>query len=104
MANHPSSSSLDVQAVQKYSLSQSTLASSTSTSADAVLITKADLEGYVCSSDGNDNSGFELALIPKATKVMPVIARLSCLFMSLKDSGGLGPILWRLPAAEARAC
>lgn len=94
----------DGQAVQKYSQRQSTPASSTSTSVDEVLITKADLEGYICSGNENDNSGMVLTLVPKATRAMPMIAKLSCLFMSLKDSGGLGPILWRLPAAEARAC
>ncbi|PKI49096.1 hypothetical protein CRG98_030548, partial [Punica granatum] len=91
-------------AVQKYSKSQLSPTSSCSAPADAVLITKADLEGYVCSSDGNNNSGMELALVPNATKAMPMIARLSCLFMYLKDSGSLGPISWRLPAAEAHAC
>ncbi|KAK4753989.1 hypothetical protein SAY87_002093 [Trapa incisa] len=90
------------KAVQKYSQSQSPPASSTPTSVDAVLVTKDDLEGYVCSGDGNDNSGMEFALIPKATKVMPVIARLSYLFMSLKDTGSLGPM--HPAAAEAGAC
>ncbi|KAK4790974.1 hypothetical protein SAY86_031387 [Trapa natans] len=86
------------KAVQRYSKSQS------APSADEVLITEADLEGYICSSHENDNSSLELSLGRKATRAMPMIARLSCLFTSLKDSGSLGPISWRLLAAEARAC
>ncbi|XP_060209871.1 phosphatidylglycerophosphate phosphatase PTPMT2-like [Lycium barbarum] len=69
-------------------------------SSDAVLITKADLEGYHCSSD--DRRGKELALVPRMARTQPMIARLSCLFASLKVSGGCGPVTRQL--TEARAC
>ncbi|KAK4781214.1 hypothetical protein SAY87_017320 [Trapa incisa] len=92
------------KAVQRYSKSQSAPSSSCVATADEVLITEADLEGYICSSHENYNSSLELSLGRKATRAMPMIARLSCLFTSLKDSGSLGPISWRLLAAEARAC
>lgn len=69
-------------------------------SSDAVLITKADLEGYHSSSD--DSRGKELALVPRIARTQPMIARLSCLFASLKVSGGYGPVTRQL--TEARAC
>ncbi|KAK4344298.1 hypothetical protein RND71_037392 [Anisodus tanguticus] len=69
-------------------------------SSDAVLITKADLEGYHCSSD--DSRGKELAIVPRMARTQPMIARLSCLFASLKISGGCGPVTRQL--TEARAC
>ncbi|XP_059276736.1 phosphatidylglycerophosphate phosphatase PTPMT2-like [Lycium ferocissimum] len=69
-------------------------------SSDAVLITKADLEGYHCSSDYS--RGKELALVPRMARTQPMIARLSCLFASLKVSGGCGPVTRQL--TEARAC
>ncbi|CAN4096293.1 unnamed protein product [Withania somnifera] len=69
-------------------------------SSDAVLITKADLEGYHSSSD--DSRGKELALVPRVARTQPMIARLSCLFALLKVSGGYGPVTRQL--TEARAC
>lgn len=69
-------------------------------SSDAVLITKADLEGYHSSSD--DIRGKELALVPRRARTQPMIARLSCLFASLKVSGGYGPVTRQL--TQARAC
>lgn len=69
-------------------------------SSDAVLITKADLEGYHSSSD--DIRGKELALVPRIARTQPMIARLSCLFASLKVSGGYGPVTRQL--TQARAC
>ncbi|KAL7240008.1 hypothetical protein ACSBR2_005803 [Camellia fascicularis] len=65
-----------------------------SPSGDAVLITKADLEGYHSSCD--DKVSKELAVVPR-------VGRLSCLLASLKEvSGGFGPVPRRL--ADARAC
>ncbi|KAK4774149.1 hypothetical protein SAY87_029168 [Trapa incisa] len=83
------------KAVQRYSKSQSALSSSCPATADEVLITEVGLEGYICSSHENDNSRLELAPVQKATRAMPMIAKLSCHFTSLKDSGSLGPISWR---------
>ncbi|XP_050220497.1 phosphatidylglycerophosphate phosphatase PTPMT2 [Mercurialis annua] len=71
-----------------------------SPSRDAVLVTKADLEGYHSASD-NDAISKELAIVPRI-KARPMIARLSCLFASLKVSGVCGPVTGRMP--EARAC
>ncbi|KAI4350769.1 hypothetical protein L6164_005188 [Bauhinia variegata] len=89
------------EAVQEYSKRR---ASPTpySPSGDAVLITKADLEGYHSAYD----SAVELAIVPKVqkTKTKPMIARLSCLFASLKVSGSGVPVNRRLPVPEARAC
>ncbi|CAL0312526.1 unnamed protein product [Lupinus luteus] len=70
-----------------------------SPSGDAVLITQADLEGYHSTSD----AGKELAIVRKVPKTKPMIARLSCLFASLKASGSL-PMTRRLPVSESRAC
>ncbi|KAJ8750794.1 hypothetical protein K2173_015975 [Erythroxylum novogranatense] len=67
---------------------------------DAVLITKADLEGYHSTCDGV-SSGKELAVIPKFN-ARPMMARLSCLFASLKASSVCRPVTGQLP--EARAC
>ncbi|KAJ0591487.1 putative phosphoric monoester hydrolase [Helianthus annuus] len=64
---------------------------------DAVLITKADLEGYNSPSRG----GKELALAPQVAKANPMMAKLSCLFASLKVSG-YTPINVKL--TEAPAC
>ncbi|XP_027066809.1 phosphatidylglycerophosphate phosphatase PTPMT2-like [Coffea arabica] len=69
-----------------------------SPSVDAVLITKADLEGY--QSSGDDTSK-ELVIVPKM-RSRPMIARLSCLFASLRVSGGGVPVIRQL--TEARAC
>ncbi|RDX90150.1 putative dual specificity protein phosphatase DSP8 [Mucuna pruriens] len=71
-----------------------------SPSGDAVLITKADLEGYHSTCD----AGMELAIVPKVPRTMPMIARLSCLFASLKVSGSSVPMTRRLPVSESRAC
>ena len=71
-----------------------------SPSGDAVLITKADLEGYHSTCD----AGMELAIVPKMPKTKPMIARLSCLFASLKVSGSSVPMTRRLPVSESRAC
>nr|ACU20332.1 unknown [Glycine max] len=65
-----------------------------------VLITKADLEGYHSTGD----AGMELAIVPKMLKTKPMIARLSCLFASLKVSGSSVPMTRRLPVSESRAC
>ncbi|KAI8023280.1 putative dual specificity protein phosphatase DSP8 [Camellia lanceoleosa] len=80
------------KAVQEYK--QHRLVSTHSPSGDAVLITKADLEGYHSSCD--DKVSKELAVVPR-------VGRLSCLLASLKEvSGGFGPVPRRL--ADARAC
>ncbi|KAG6658345.1 hypothetical protein I3843_04G144100 [Carya illinoinensis] len=89
------------KAVQDYSkLQTSTMLCSPP--GDAVLITKADLEGYHGNYDGD--AGKQLAIVPKVLKARPMIARLSCLFAYLKVSGGCGPEPRRLPVPEARAC
>ncbi|KAK8476769.1 hypothetical protein V6N13_144789 [Hibiscus sabdariffa] len=75
-------------------------ATTNSPSADAVLITKADLEGYHSTSD--NISSKQLVVMPRMVRARPMIARLSCLFASLKVSGVSGPVSGRLP--EARAC
>lgn len=87
------------KAVQEYSRRQQP-PTAHSPSGDAVLITKADLEGYhsACEDGG---IGKELALVPKF-KARPMMARLSCLFASLKVTGVCGPVTGRMP--EARAC
>ncbi|KAA8523198.1 hypothetical protein F0562_009621 [Nyssa sinensis] len=74
------------------------VSSALSPSRDAVLITNADLEGYRSTCD--DDSIKKLAIIPRMAKAR--IARLSCLFASLKVSGGRGPVAGQL--TEARAC
>lgn len=91
----------DKQAVQEYSKCQPS-ATFCSPSGDAVLITKADLEGYHGNCDGD--AGKQLEIVPKVIKARLMIARLSCLFASLKISGGCGPGPRRLPVPEARAC
>ncbi|XP_010049598.2 phosphatidylglycerophosphate phosphatase PTPMT1 [Eucalyptus grandis] len=91
------------KAVQEYSKGQRTMAvCSPSGSGDTVYITNDDLEGYQCAL--GDNYGKALAIIPKVTWSRPMIARLSCLFASLKVSGGIGSVPRRLPVPEARAC
>ncbi|MED6132040.1 hypothetical protein PIB30_015616 [Stylosanthes scabra] len=88
------------KAVQKYSKHRSS-SLPYSPSADAVLITKDDLEGY----HSTCHAGMELAIVPKVPrKTMPMIARLSCLFTSLKVSGSNVPTSRRLPVSEALAC
>ncbi|XP_052183837.1 phosphatidylglycerophosphate phosphatase PTPMT2-like [Diospyros lotus] len=87
------------KAVQEYK--QRRLASTGySPSVDAVLITKADLEGYHSSCD--DDGSKELAIVARVARSSPMIARLSCLFASLRVSGGCGPVPRQL--TEARAC
>ncbi|XP_071696444.1 phosphatidylglycerophosphate phosphatase PTPMT2-like [Rutidosis leptorrhynchoides] len=83
------------KAVQEYKHWRSVLKSPPS-SGDAVLITKADLEGYHSPSKGN-----ELALVPRVGRTSPVIAKLSCLFASLKVSS-IGPVSLKL--TETPAC
>lgn len=69
-------------------------------SGDAVIITKADLEGY--HSPCNDSSSKELMVVPRTARARPMMAMLSCLFTSLNVSGNSGPIVRQL--TEARAC
>ncbi|KAA3490075.1 Phosphotyrosine protein phosphatases superfamily protein [Gossypium australe] len=74
-----------------------------SPTADAVMITKADLEGYHNTFDYI--TGKELVVTPRMVIARPMIARLSklsCLFASLKVSGVSGPVNGRL--SETRAC
>ncbi|KAE8729814.1 Leucine-rich repeat family protein / extensin family protein [Hibiscus syriacus] len=87
------------KAVLEYSRHQQP-ATTSSPSADAVMITKADLEGYHSTFD--NISGKELVVMPRMVRARPMIARLSCFFASLKVSGVSGPVSGRLP--EARAC
>ncbi|XVF88654.1 hypothetical protein PTKIN_Ptkin19aG0068200 [Pterospermum kingtungense] len=88
------------KAVQEYSRHRQPAAIH-SPSMDAVMITKADLEGYHSTLD--DITGKELVVVPRMLRARrPMIARLSCLFASLKVSGVCGPVNGRLP--EARAC
>ncbi|PIN18271.1 Dual specificity phosphatase [Handroanthus impetiginosus] len=69
-------------------------------SGDAILITKADLEGY--HSPCSEKSGKEQMVVPKPGRTRPMMARLSCLFASLKVSGNFGPVMRQL--TDARAC
>ncbi|KDP33772.1 hypothetical protein JCGZ_07343 [Jatropha curcas] len=87
------------KAVQEYNRRQEP-PSAHSPSGDAVLITKADLEGYHSPCD-DDAVGKELAIVPKL-KSRLMMGRLSCLFASLKVSGVCGPVTGQMP--EARAC
>ncbi|XP_075474827.1 phosphatidylglycerophosphate phosphatase PTPMT2-like [Primulina tabacum] len=87
------------KAVQEYK-QQRMASKAMCTSGDAVLITKADLEGY--HSPCNDISGKELMTIPRISRSMPMMAKLSCLFSSLKVSGSCVPKMRQL--TEARAC
>ncbi|KAL3623690.1 hypothetical protein CASFOL_032506 [Castilleja foliolosa] len=87
------------KAVQEYH-QQRMASKSICTSGDAVIVTKADLEGY--HSPCNDDSGKELAVVTMAARTMPMMARLSCLFASLRVSGNCGPVMRQL--TDARAC
>ncbi|XP_039043086.1 phosphatidylglycerophosphate phosphatase PTPMT1-like [Hibiscus syriacus] len=87
------------KAVLEYSRHQQP-ATRNSPSADAVMITKADLEGYHSTFD--NISGKELVVMPRMVRARPIIARLSCFFASLKVSGVSGSVSGRL--SEARAC
>lgn len=90
----------DNQAVQEFSQRKLAITAPYSPSVDAVLITKADLEGYHGTCD--DTTSKALAVVPRIVSTRPMMARLSCLFASLKVSGVCGPVTGRLP--EARAC
>ncbi|KAM7275535.1 hypothetical protein ACFE04_017401 [Oxalis oulophora] len=81
------------RAVREYSMLRQTTTTVCSPSRDAVLITKADLEGYTSK---------ELAIIPRRPKPKPMMSMLTCLFASLKVSGVSRPPTGRL--SEARAC
>ncbi|KAF5788750.1 putative phosphoric monoester hydrolase [Helianthus annuus] len=85
------------KAVQEYKHWRLASTATSSPSGDAVLITKADLEGYKSPSQGK-----ELALVPRVTKARPMIAKLSCLFASLKVLGASTSINMKL--TEAPAC
>ncbi|KAM7515500.1 hypothetical protein LguiA_005083 [Lonicera macranthoides] len=91
------------KAVQEYKHPQ-TASTSVSPSRDVVVITKADLEGYhsACDDDTNNNAPKQLAIVPRIAKTRPMIAKLSCLFASLKVSIGTQPVTRQL--TEARAC
>ena len=90
---------VESQAVQEYQ--QQCMGSRTvCTPGDVVLITKADLEGY--DSPCNDNSGKELAVVSRRLNTSPMMAKLSCLFASLRVTGNYGPVMRQL--TEARAC
>lgn len=71
---------------------------------DAVLITKADLEGYNSCCEEEDKESQQMVIIPKATSSSfpPMIAKLSYLFASLRVSSGCRPD--QLPVPEAQAC
>ncbi|KAF8400917.1 hypothetical protein HHK36_014220 [Tetracentron sinense] len=86
------------KAVQDYGMRRLD-GSAYSPSRDGVLITKADLEGYYGTC--NDTTK-ELTVASRLVNATPMIARLSCLFASLKVSGGRGSVTRRLP--EIRAC
>ncbi|KAM7512927.1 hypothetical protein LguiB_011802 [Lonicera macranthoides] len=88
------------KAVQEYK--QQRFASTVhSPSGDVVLITKADLEGYYSPCENNTNKA--LAIVPRVAKSKPMIARLSCLFASLKVSGACTPPVTRR-LTDTRAC
>ncbi|KAL3532557.1 hypothetical protein ACH5RR_006078 [Cinchona calisaya] len=83
-----------VQEFKQWRMASSAL----SPSRDAVLITKADLEGYQSSCD---DTSMELVIVPKMRRTRPMIARLSCLFASLKVSGSCVPVTRQLTEARA---
>lgn len=87
-----------MQAVQEYGRRHRDI-SALSPTGDEVLITKADLEGYYGT---RNDAGKELSIARRAMRARPMIARLSCLFASLKVSGGCTSGVGRLP--EIRAC
>ncbi|XP_030489387.1 phosphatidylglycerophosphate phosphatase PTPMT2 [Cannabis sativa] len=88
------------KAVQEFSRRRPATAAY-SPSGDAVLITKADLEGY---HGAAENASKQLDMVHKVVRTSPMIARLSCLFASLKVSGSCGTVSRRLPVPEPRAC
>ncbi|GER34063.1 dual specificity protein phosphatase family protein [Striga asiatica] len=83
------------KAVQEYQ-QQRAAAKAMCTSGDAVLITKADLEGY------HSPCNKELRVVSRMNRTKPMMAMLSCLFASLRVSGNCGPVMRQL--TEARAC
>ncbi|KAL8191849.1 hypothetical protein R6Q57_028580 [Mikania cordata] len=85
------------KAVQEYKHWRS-VSTATSSSGDAVLITKADLEGY----NSSQSQGKELALVPRVSRTSPMMAKLSCLFASLKASSVAVPVPLKL--TETPAC
>ncbi|KAI3801186.1 hypothetical protein L1987_29290 [Smallanthus sonchifolius] len=85
------------KAVQEYKHWRSVSTATSGSSGDAVLITKADLEGYNSPSQGK-----ELALVPRVSRSNPMMAKLSCLFASLKISSVSGPVTLKL--TETPAC
>ncbi|KAK1354831.1 putative dual specificity protein phosphatase DSP8 [Heracleum sosnowskyi] len=86
------------KAVQEYKQHQLASAAQ-SPLRDAVLITKADLEGYHSFCDANARK--KLALITRVTRTRPMIARLSCLFSSRKVFGGYTTISRQITGARA---
>ncbi|XP_058214410.1 phosphatidylglycerophosphate phosphatase PTPMT2-like isoform X3 [Rhododendron vialii] len=78
------------KAVKEYKQHRLTSTPHSPSSGDAVLITKANLEGY--RSSGDEDHKKELAIVPRMARSKPMIARLSCLFASLRVSGGCGPV------------
>ncbi|XP_039116330.1 phosphatidylglycerophosphate phosphatase PTPMT1-like [Dioscorea cayenensis subsp. rotundata] len=66
---------------------------------DEVLITEADLEGYESGKDSRKDLNISLY---RSSLAKPMIARLSCLFTSLKVSSSCPPVASQLP--EIKAC
>ncbi|KAE8705870.1 putative dual specificity protein phosphatase DSP8 [Hibiscus syriacus] len=89
------------KAVVEYSMRRQLASTIHSPSADAVMITKADLEGYHSTFD-NITTGKELVILPRMVSSSPMITRLSCLLAPFKVSGVFGPVSGRLH--EERAC
>ncbi|GJU79911.1 putative dual specificity protein phosphatase DSP8 [Tanacetum coccineum] len=85
------------KAVQEYKHWRS-VSRTPASSGDVVLITKADLEGYHSPS----SKGKELAIVPRVARTSPMIAKLSCLFASLKVSSASSPVSLKL--TETPAC
>ncbi|XP_071737270.1 phosphatidylglycerophosphate phosphatase PTPMT2-like [Rutidosis leptorrhynchoides] len=86
------------KAVQEYKQWRLASIATSLPSGDGVMITKDDLEGYHSPS----SQGKQLALVPRVARTRPMIAKLSCLFASLKVSGVCTPINMKI--TEAPAC
>ncbi|KAI3514505.1 hypothetical protein L1887_12959 [Cichorium endivia] len=84
------------KAVQEYKQWRK-MSTTPSGSGDAVLITKADLEGYRSPSKGK-----EMAIVPRVARSGLMIAKLSCIFASLKVSSVTVPVSLKL--TETSAC
>ncbi|PIA64577.1 hypothetical protein AQUCO_00100212v1 [Aquilegia coerulea] len=84
------------KAVQEFGKRRPSLTGS-SFSADEVLITKADLEGYHSTFD----VAKEVKAVAKTIRAKPMIAKLTCLFAALKVSGSNTPVANRLPQIRA---